>query len=65
MINFNKLGLFGRLGNQMFQIASTIGIAKKNGQDYGFNYWIYQKYFTAFPNPQHKTILQALYYAMI
>ncbi len=54
MINFNKLGLFGRLGNQMFQIASTIGIAKKNGQDYGFNYWIYQKYFTAFPNPQHK-----------
>jgi hypothetical protein len=40
MITFNQLGKYGRLGNQMFQIASTIGIATKNGYDYGFPNWI-------------------------
>jgi hypothetical protein len=39
MITFNKLGRYGRLGNQMFQIASTIGIARKNGYDVGFPEW--------------------------
>lgn len=29
MITFTKLGEFGRLGNQLFQIASTLSIAKK------------------------------------
>jgi len=29
MITFDKIGYMGRLGNQMFQFASTIGIAKK------------------------------------
>jgi hypothetical protein len=29
MLTFKQLGKFGRLGNQLFQIASTIGIAQK------------------------------------
>lgn len=33
-------GGLGRFGNQMFSIASTIGIAVKNGQPYGFPEWV-------------------------
>jgi hypothetical protein len=48
-----NLGRNGRLGNQMFQIASTIGVALKNGVDYSFPNWVcyeskteYHKFFT-------------------
>ena len=34
MIGFNSLGTMGRLGNQMFQHASTKGIARKMGYQY-------------------------------
>jgi len=40
MVTFGKLGRHGRLGNAMFQIASTIGIAKANGYDYAFPEWV-------------------------
>jgi hypothetical protein len=33
MISFREIGYWGRLGNQMFQFASTIGIARKVGTD--------------------------------
>lgn len=36
MISYKKIGHFGRLGNQMFQFASTYGIAKKLGYDVAF-----------------------------
>lgn len=39
MITFNQLGRYGRIGNQMFEIAGTIGIAKKHGYDFAFPYW--------------------------
>jgi hypothetical protein len=29
----------GRIGNQLFQVASTIGVATKNGCDWGFPEW--------------------------
>ncbi|MES2804247.1 MAG: alpha-1,2-fucosyltransferase [Bacteroidota bacterium] len=45
MITYSKLGIKGNLGNQMFQIASTIGIAEKNEQGYFFPDWKYSKYF--------------------
>lgn len=45
MITYLNLGNYGRLGNQLFQIASTIGIAVKNNTDYGFPVWQYSKYF--------------------
>lgn len=35
-------GGLGRFGNQLFSIASTIGIAIKNGQPYAFPQWINQ-----------------------
>lgn len=44
MISFSLLGKFGRLGNQLFQIASTIGIARANGQPYMFPTWQYNEY---------------------
>lgn len=33
MITFNQIGNHGRLGNQIFQLASTIGIARKVGHE--------------------------------
>lgn len=37
MIAYKSIGHNGRLGNQLFQIASTIGIAIENGHDFCFN----------------------------
>jgi len=34
----------GRLGNQLFQVASTIGVAKKNNHDYCFPNWAVNQY---------------------
>ena len=34
MIGMNALGQNGRLGNQMFQFASLVGIAKNMGYEY-------------------------------
>lgn len=45
MITFSRLEHKGNLGNQLFQIASVIGIASKNGQNYAFPEWSYSKYF--------------------
>lgn len=36
MISFREIGYWGRLGNQMFQFASTVGIARKSGFDAKF-----------------------------
>lgn len=40
MITFSELGKYGRLGNQMFQVASTIGIARKHKYDAVFPGWV-------------------------
>jgi hypothetical protein len=45
-LTFSKLGDYGRFGNQLFQIASTIGIAMSNGHDFEFPEWSYSKYFS-------------------
>ncbi|MFW0737254.1 alpha-1,2-fucosyltransferase [Flavobacterium sp. T12S277] len=45
MITYSKLGKKGNLGNQLFQIASTIGLAVENRQDFLFPDWKYQSYF--------------------
>lgn len=36
MITYSKIGNFGRLGNQLFQFASTYGIARKAGYEVYF-----------------------------
>jgi hypothetical protein len=45
MIVFSRLGIRGNLGNQMFQIASTIGIAKLMKHEFGFPVWHYSSFF--------------------
>jgi len=45
------LGDLGRLGNQLFQIAATIGIARRNGCTFIFPQWPDARYFE-FPIPQ-------------
>lgn len=39
ILTFNSLGRYGRFANGMFQIAGTIGIARKNGLDFAFPPW--------------------------
>jgi hypothetical protein len=46
MITYRHLGRNGRLGNQLWQIASTIGIARRQGEAAGFPYWRYRPYFS-------------------
>ena len=47
MIGFPELGQRGRLGNQLFQIAATIGIARDRGEDFIFPAdWHYRPYFS-------------------
>lgn len=40
IVTFQTLGRMGRLCNQMFQIAGTIGIARRNGFDFAFPPWV-------------------------
>ena len=45
MITFSKLGKKGNIGNQLFQIASIIGVAKVNNQEFAFPSWKFASYF--------------------
>jgi hypothetical protein len=45
MIAFPELGKWGRLGNQLFQMAATISLAMENGESYGFPRWAYEEKF--------------------
>lgn len=45
MITFDRLGTYGRLGNQLWQIACTVALARKHNSSYGFPVWKYQPYF--------------------
>jgi hypothetical protein len=58
MVTFSQLGRHGEFGNQLFQIAATIGHAVKSKQEYVFPPWVgltsqedYSKYFKT-PIPQ-------------
>jgi hypothetical protein len=46
VITYRQLGRNGRLGNQLWQIASTIGMALDRGDDFAFPPWEYQPYFS-------------------
>ncbi len=43
-VTYSKLGMNGRLGNQLFQIAATIAFAKDHNMDFAFPQWKYSKY---------------------
>src|SRR5262245_8105187 len=40
VVTFNDLGHYGRFCNQAYQIASTIGVARRNNMDVGFPPWM-------------------------
>src|SRR5215813_1930055 len=40
VVTFNMLGRYGRFCNQAYQIASTIGVARRNNMDFAFPRWI-------------------------
>lgn len=62
MITYSKLGKYGRLGNQMFQIAGTIGIAIKHDYSYGFPEWESQEHFkTPLPACKYKMTEKVLF----
>jgi hypothetical protein len=50
-ITYRLLGqpAVGRLGNQLWEIASTIGIAHRRGERAGFPFWRYTPYFSVPP----------------
>ncbi len=61
MITYSSLGTAGNLGNQMFQIASVIGLAKKHGHDYFFPQWNYAEVFNGtFPVGQRDSSFKLL-----
>lgn len=45
LLSFSKLGNHGRLGNQLFQIMGTLGLAERLGFKPSFPEWQYERYF--------------------
>jgi len=45
IISFSQLGKQGRLGNQLFQVHSTLGLAEKYNAGAVFPIWEYEQYF--------------------
>lgn len=45
ILSFSQLGKHGRLGNQLFQVAGTLGLAEKHGAQAAFPAWQYEPYF--------------------
>lgn len=67
MIIYSRLGKKGNLGNQLFQIASTIGIATKNSHEFAFPEWKYATYlkfnFPLYdPNKRYKVLKELGYH---
>jgi hypothetical protein len=55
MITFSKLGKHGNLGNQLFQIASLMGIAEKTLHKAVIPQWQYRQYFEGLPDEMNTT----------
>jgi hypothetical protein len=49
MITFSKLGKHGNLGNQLFQIASLMGLAETFGHQAVIPEWKYRPFFEGLP----------------
>ena len=49
MITFRQLGQVGRFGNQLWQIAATLGVAKSLGRDVALPAWEFERWF-CFPS---------------
>ncbi|MDO6758755.1 alpha-1,2-fucosyltransferase [Tamlana sp. 2_MG-2023] len=67
MIIYSRLGNKGNFGNQLFQIASTISIATKNGHAFAFPKWKYASCFKFDfnlydPHRNYQTVKEQGYY---
>lgn len=64
IISCSTLGKNGRLGNQLFQIASTLGLADKYKATAAFPHWEYEQYFEpALPHgPMSNNTVQEKYF---
>lgn len=60
MVTFPQLGNLGRIGNQMFQIASTIGIAEANNMEVFFPDWSFDEFLNN-PIPHTDTLVNPDY----
>ena len=54
-VTFQTLGSHGRLGNQLFQIAATLGAARRNRCDFMLPPWWYSSFFRH-PLPQSSNV---------
>lgn len=39
LVTFSRLGRHGRFANQLYQVAGTIGIARRSNMDFAFPFW--------------------------
>jgi len=62
-VTFSKLGHLGRLGNQLFQVAATIGIASKHHCEFRLPPWRFANCFNGpFPTSQEADLSTAICY---
>jgi hypothetical protein len=63
VLTFHQLGRYGRLGNQLWEIAAVIGIARRNGCRFVLPRWEYARCFeTELPqveSPRFETVVRA------
>jgi len=45
MVSFSNLGGYGRMGNQLFQLAATIAYGRRHGEEVWFPAWEYAEHF--------------------
>lgn len=64
IVSFSKLGQLGRLCNQLFQIAATMGHAERIGAKSSFPAWQYESYFEEplYHGPMATTVYKELKY---
>jgi hypothetical protein len=55
MVSFSKIGSFGRLGNQLFQIANLVSYSKKNNCEWTLPQWEYEEHFNEKFKKTHHT----------
>lgn len=60
MLTFSNLERYGRLGNQLWQIAGTIGMANTLGVDYIFPHWSYTNLFNVPKEKFNQNITNAI-----
>lgn len=58
MVTYQNLGRYGRFGNQLFQIAGTIGLAKRFGLEYGFPAWVNWDAFDRFDTDENINVFE-------